>query len=271
MSKPRAFRAGIPVHVIARYRARIFSLHCFRKYFRKQLARNARKCRVEVYGYFMASNHVHLLVAQLDDGHDPLRVKGIAALMRNIGMALARAVNRGLRRGHGTPSRRFGHFRVETYRSFNLETVDDALRVLTYCHGQIERHGLPFKRDRYDGSSWGAYRRNEPDGAMTHLVQVAGATTAELIERAINTAVSRGANPGSWREAHAIVLRDLGLPHPPPISIRCCHQHFGLAQQDAVEGLEAANLRGVALREAVANVNSEGVSLEVRLAEPAPR
>lgn len=135
-SKPRNYEGQVPVVLSFRwaFRLKVFAYEgALVKLFLKLLCHWSWRCEVAILGFDVRPNHAHIIAMQRFDHHHPRR--GIAAMMRNVLSALARAANIVLTHQ--------GRIIERTYRSHNLYTLGHFIRQMAYVNGQDAHHGGP--------------------------------------------------------------------------------------------------------------------------------
>ena len=170
--RDRNFRSGVPVMVTDRFlRADLLVHPALKSLFLKLIARYAGHCQVDVVGFALLSNHLHLVVRQRFAGRCPRRVLGISCFMRNLKSAFSNAARRlvGIR-GPKFESR---------FKSHELASGLELLASMAYVHGQQAHHRLGegivlTSRDVFDGA-------RDVVTVLPDLPQLCGATFADRL------------------------------------------------------------------------------------------
>ena len=206
-SIPRDYVAGEPVLVTTRcvLRVKFMEHRAMKTEIKRQIAKWAPKCGVEVLAFTIAGNHLHLLLAQDFTGQDRRRKRGISAFCRNVLSSVARYGNA----LHSTQ----GRFLERVYRSRRRPSPEQALRSLGYILEHPVKHGIEGGFDDVN-TSGRLYRHGTPDGVATAALGVFLLRDPELRWHALEALLDEIYADPRWREDGVEVAREVMNRHP---------------------------------------------------------
>ena len=206
-SVPRDYVADEPVLVTSRCVLRVpfLSRDAVKTELRRQIAKWAPRCGVEVIGLTIAINHFHMIVSQDHTGIDKRRKRGIAWFERNVLSNVARYGN-----AHFSSQ---GHFVERRYWSRRRPSPEQALQSLGYVLEHPVKHGVAAGFDDED-TSGRLYFRGTPDGVATAALGVFLARDPEVRWTAIESLFREMYTDPRWRENGVEVAREVIQRHP---------------------------------------------------------
>lgn len=169
--RPRLFVPGLSQHVIQRgnNRVAIFRVQSDYRLFLDVLLNSARKNRVDVHGYVLMTNHVHLIVT-------PAARASLPKLMQSVGRVYVQAFNQ----QHG----RTGTLWDSRYRALLIDDERYWLTCLRYIELNPVRAGLVARPELYEWSSYQAHAFGRADALLSPhpLFLTTGRTAGERQE-----------------------------------------------------------------------------------------
>lgn len=162
-SRPRCFRALEPVEIELRcaWRVKLIDDAVVAEELERLVVFEAARCQVRLLAFTIEVNHLHCVLAQEMSGHDPVRKKGIAPMMRNFESRATRFLN--------------GHFSLigraweRSYRSYPRGDSAQVLKSITYTVMNPVKHGAVKRAEDYEFSDWEVYYEARPNGIVTHV------------------------------------------------------------------------------------------------------
>mgnify|MGYP001605029291 FL=1 len=206
-SVPRDYVADEPVLVTSRcvLRVRFMERPAMKTEIKRQIAKWATKCGVEVIAFTFAGNHIHLLLSQDHTGVSKARRRGIAWFMRNILSSIARY-------GNALHSSQ-GRFLERSYYSRRRPSPEQALQSLGYVLEHPLKHGFAGGLDD-ENTSGRLYRRGTADGVATAVLGVFLQSDPELRWDAMVGLFREMYADPRWREDGVEVAREAFQRHP---------------------------------------------------------
>jgi len=162
-SRPRCFRALEPVEIELRcaWRVKLIDDAVVAEELQRLFVFEAERTRVRVLAFTVEVNHLHAVVAQEIDGHDPARKKGIAPLVRNFASRATHFIN--------------CHFSLRgrawerSYRSHPRTDAAQVLKSITYTVMNPVKHGAVKRAEDYEFNDADVYFFGKADGIVTHV------------------------------------------------------------------------------------------------------
>lgn len=206
-SLPRDYVKDEPVLVTSRCVLRVpfLSRDAVRTEVRRQFARWAPKCGVEVLAFTIAANHIHAILSQDHTGIDKRRRRGTAWFLRNVLSGIARYAN-----AHFSTQ---GHFVERVYWSRRRASPEQALQSLAYILEHPVKHGVAGGFDDLN-TSGRLYRRGTPDGVATAVLGVFFLRDPELRWNAIVELLREMYADPRWKDNGVDVAREAIERHP---------------------------------------------------------
>ena len=151
---PRFFSRGLSHHVIQRgnNRSAMFQVPDDYRLYLELLGNASRKCQVQVHGYALMTNHVHLSVT-------PSTAASLPQLMKRIGETYVRHFNKHYERTGGLCEGR--------YRASLIQDERYWLTCLRYIELNPVRARLVTSPELYEWSSYRAHAFGYPDPRLT--------------------------------------------------------------------------------------------------------
>lgn len=122
------------------------------RFFLELLSDASRKCRVDIHGYALMTNHVHLIVT-------PSAASSLPKMMKRIGESYVRSFNR--------QYERTGTLCEGRYRGSLIQEEKYWLTCLRYIELNPVRAGLVQSPERYEWSSYRAHAFGRQDSLLT--------------------------------------------------------------------------------------------------------
>ena len=172
---------------------------------KRQIAKWAKKCCVEVLAFTIAGNHIHLILCQAHTGHDRRKRTGIFPFLRNVLSSVARY-------GNALHSSQ-GRFLERSYLARRRPSPEQALQSLGYILEHPVKHGFAGGLDDQN-TSGGLYRRGTADGVATAVLGVFLQRDPELRWDAMVALFREMYADPRWREDGVEVAREAFQRHP---------------------------------------------------------
>ncbi len=206
-SVPRDYVADEPVLVTSRCVLRVPFLQkdAMKTEIRRQIAKWAPKCGVEVLAFTFIGNHIHMLLSQDHTGIDKRRRRGIAWFLRNVLSYVGRY-------GNALHSSQ-GHFVERRYWSRRRPSPEQALQSLGYILEHPVKHDIAGGLDD-ENTSGRLYRRGMADGVATAALGVFLLRDPEARWDAIVALFREMYVDPRWREQGVEVAREAIQRHP---------------------------------------------------------
>ena len=127
-----------------------------RLHYLRTLLRAKKGNAINLYGYCLMTNHIHLVLKDHDNGRLPI-------FMKSLGISHASFIN--------WKYDRVGHLYQNRYRSEIISTEGDLLACLRYVHNNPPKAGLSSTPGEYRWSSYSDYlRQNENELVSTEYI-----------------------------------------------------------------------------------------------------
>ncbi len=205
-SVPRDYVADEPVLVTSRcvLRVRFMERPAMKTEIKRQIAKWATKCRVEVLAFTIAGNHVHMILSQDRTGHDRRKRTGIYPFLRNVLSSVSRY-------GNALHSSQ-GRFLERSYLARRRPSPEQALQSLGYVLEHPVKHGFVGGFDD-ENTSGRLYRRGTADGVATAVLGLFLQRDPELRWDAMVALFREMYADPRWREDGVEVAREVIQRH----------------------------------------------------------
>lgn len=162
-SAPRDYVKDEPVLVTTRCVLRVpfLKMDAMKTELRRQIAKWAPKCGVEVLAFTFIGNHIDMILSQDHTGIDSRRKRGIAWFLRNVLSYVARY-------GNALHSSQ-GHFVERRYLSRRRPSPEEALQSLAYILEHPVNHDVPGGFEDVN-TSGRLYLHGTADGVATAVL-----------------------------------------------------------------------------------------------------